>query len=179
MKNDTEIPLIRSAISGDIVAYENLMKSHFPTLQRLVACKVGNSYDRDDVLQEILFTVWLNIGQLKKAESFKYWLIRVANNCCNRWYKAKNKEELIEADKLEYIMNQNARWDFTSYSELSISEELDKLPEAQRAVLVDFYYNDLKIREISKERNIPEGTVKRRLHDGRINLKKRLEENND
>jgi DNA-directed RNA polymerase specialized sigma24 family protein len=53
--------------------------------------------------------------------------------------------------------------------------KIDKLPKSQREAILDFYFRDLKLKEISFMRKVPIGTVKRRLHDGRKNLKIRLE----
>ena len=51
---------------------------------------------------------------------------------------------------------------------------LDTLPEKEKAAIVLFYFEDLKIKEISSILGIPSGTVKYHLSSGRAHLKKRL-----
>lgn len=176
MINESELQLIKNAVSGDIKSFEKLIEIHYRMLHRLISCKVGNLHDRDDVIQDILLITWLNIGQLKKPEAFKSWLIRIANNRCNKWYRQSARiDEPIESETLSYIIDRQPRWDDGSDKADVLVEVIDKLPAGQRAVLLDFYFNNLKVSEISFVRHIPEGTVKRRLHDGRKNLKKNLE----
>jgi len=175
--HDNNLNLIRKAVAGDINAYEKLIKGHFIMLNRLVMCKVRIASDRDDVLQEILLIVWLNIKRLKKPEAFKTWIIRIANNCCNKWYKRNAKvDEPLEADMLMSILDGRIRCEIKPEINDFLIEEVNQLPEVQKSAIEDFYFNNLKISEISYTHQIPAGTVKRRLHDGRINLRKKLED---
>lgn len=75
---------------GDLNSFEKLILSYYPLLHRYVACRVGNATEVDDVLQEILLLAWLNINKFRTVNAFKVWLIRIANNCCNKWYKSKS-----------------------------------------------------------------------------------------
>ena len=44
---------------------------------------------------------------------------------------------------------------------------MDELSEEQKQCLQLFYYEDMKIKDISKALNVPEGTVKTRLKRGK------------
>jgi RNA polymerase sigma-70 factor (ECF subfamily) len=48
------------------------------------------------------------------------------------------------------------------------------LPFPQRVVIVLYYLNDLSLQDISEILDVPIGTVKSRLHYGRLALKKSL-----
>ncbi len=56
-------------------------------------------------------------------------------------------------------------------SDTGITELLDKLSAAKKAVLSLYYFEELTIPEISLALNIPQGTVKSRLHKARNELK--------
>lgn len=175
MQSDDSLNLIRNAVSGDMESYTELMRKNYPMLHRIIACRIDKSYDRDDVMQDVLLTAWLNIGRLRKAESFKSWIIRITTNSCNKWYRMKGRvEEPVVETRLFHMIDRNVP--VFSEKEYDLADKLNELPKDQKSALMDFYFHDLKISEISFSRNIPEGTVKRRLHDGRKNLKKRLEE---
>jgi RNA polymerase sigma-70 factor (ECF subfamily) len=60
-----------------------------------------------------------------------------------------------------------------------IQRAVAALPLAQRVVVVLYYVNDLPLQEIAEILNIPEGTVKSRLHYGRQALKRGLGLSND
>ncbi|WP_139785699.1 RNA polymerase sigma factor [Cytobacillus gottheilii] len=59
---------------------------------------------------------------------------------------------------------------------MTIREAVAKLPEKQRAVILLFYYHDMSQDEIAKILEIPQGTVKSRLHRAITSLKEELEE---
>ena len=56
-----------------------------------------------------------------------------------------------------------------------IQRVISSLPLNQRIVVVLYYLNDLSMKEIADILDIPVGTVKSRLHYGRLTLKKKLE----
>jgi len=55
-----------------------------------------------------------------------------------------------------------------------VREAISALPLPQRVVLVLHYLNDLSVGEIAEILEVPEGTVKSRLHYGRRALKASL-----
>jgi RNA polymerase sigma-70 factor (ECF subfamily) len=57
---------------------------------------------------------------------------------------------------------------------LIVQRAISTLPIAQRIVVVLYYIDDLSLQEISEILEVPEGTVKSRLHYGRQALKNRL-----
>lgn len=64
-------------------------------------------------------------------------------------------------------------YDYTD--KIAIREAIVKLPNIQRAVILLFYYHDMRQKEIAKILDIPKGTVKSRLHMAIKNLKKEME----
>jgi RNA polymerase sigma-70 factor (ECF subfamily) len=55
-----------------------------------------------------------------------------------------------------------------------VRQAISCLPLGQRVVIVLYYINDLSLQEISEILEVPEGTVKSRLHYGRQALKRHL-----
>ena len=51
---------------------------------------------------------------------------------------------------------------------------LARVAEPERAVLLAYYLGEMSVSEISRTLEIPEGTVKTRLHRGRQMLRKEL-----
>ncbi|MCJ7738221.1 MAG: RNA polymerase sigma factor, partial [Anaerolineae bacterium] len=58
----------------------------------------------------------------------------------------------------------------------SVHRAIDRLPRAQRVVVVLHYLEGLSTREIAEVMDIAEGTVKSRLHYARLKLKKSLQD---
>jgi RNA polymerase sigma-70 factor (ECF subfamily) len=55
-----------------------------------------------------------------------------------------------------------------------VQDALQTLPPEKRVVVVLYYINDLSLQEIADALQIPIGTVKSRLHYGRLALKRQL-----
>ena len=70
------------AAHGDEVAFETLVKRHKHQFQAYVRRPVENPEDTDDVLQEVLLSVWRNLRHYDPKRSFKQWLYFIALNKC-------------------------------------------------------------------------------------------------
>ena len=55
-----------------------------------------------------------------------------------------------------------------------VHQAIASLPLQQRVVIVLYYINDLSLQEIAGILDVPEGTIKSRLHYGRKALRKQL-----
>ena len=56
----------------------------------------------------------------------------------------------------------------------AIEAAIRGLPAHLRGVVVFRYYEDMSVREIAKVLSLPEGTVKRRLHDAKKLMRERI-----
>ena len=86
---------------------------------------------------------------------FKTWLIKILINECNKIYNFNKK--CISLDKVVEEQYKD------KYENFDLKVAVDSLPEELRLVITLFYFEDLKISEISEIVGIPEGTVKSRL----------------
>jgi RNA polymerase sigma-70 factor (ECF subfamily) len=105
------------------------------------------------------------------ALAFSSWAYRIATNACLDM--RKKKSHAMETPIDDEIINRNASSCNTPDAGLEqevkgqkIQELLSELPEKFRAVLLLKHYEDLSIKDIAAVLNIPEGTVKSRMHKG-------------
>lgn len=98
----------------------------------------------------------------------KTWLVRIMMNYCQDQLKYKQRftfsQELYE---IEAELN---------FTHLEIEEALSKLPDAGQRLIHLKYFQDVKNKDIAVSENIPEGTVKSRLHHALKALRKYLSE---
>jgi RNA polymerase sigma-70 factor (ECF subfamily) len=146
-----------------------------------VAMKVlKNSCDTEDVAQDTWMTVQRKIHQLRDPKRFPGWLRQTA------WHMASAalRKKLVHKTVLESDAEWNYAWLSTipaPSSEEADSEQAKQLRQClvrlnpnDRNVLVEHYWNGLKLKEISKRDRKPIGTVKRELYQARQHLKKVL-----
>ena len=147
--------------------FEQLLKENETVLETYLKYRVSSFADREDLLQETCLKAYEKFPDLKDTSCFKPWLISIARNKVNDFYRLKAKEDLVVLDE-----------DFPTVSmQRSINEKVYEtiraLSKADQKLLKLFYWQDYSLKEISDLLHIPEGTVKSRLYQARKHFKER------
>ncbi|MGO1059919.1 sigma-70 family RNA polymerase sigma factor [Planococcus sp. FY231025] len=150
-----EHELNRRAIAGNDEAFLALMHLHKEALLRTALAFLKNEHDALEALQEVTYRAYKKIHTVKQPDYLKTWLIRIMMNYCNDYLKKNRRLVFGEAHK-------EAGSDMPD--RLEISEALSCLPSAEQQLIHLKYFQDVKIKDIAAMENIPEGTVKSRLH---------------
>ena len=154
---------ITLARKGDKEAFSKLIQEIKIKLYKTGMAILKNDDDVCDALQETLINAYTKITTLKNPEYFNTWIIRIMINNCYEIIR-KNRRVSKITEKIEQSIDNY----YEIYCEQSNLENiLKQLDEDLRLVTVLYYYDDLKVKEISKILNIPEGTVKSRLSRAR------------
>ncbi len=109
-------------------------------------------------------------GFLGKAEE-KTWLMRIAINTCKNYLRGTWYRYIDPGKALEHIPCEP---DPHFERDNSLVLEIMKLAPKYREVILLFYYQDMKIREIGNVLKIPDSTVSIRLKRARAILNNRL-----
>lgn len=150
-----KLDLVYKAKKGNGKAFTKLIEENIKSIYRVAKGILSSEDDIEDAIQNTILKAYSNIKTLRKEELFKTWLIKILINECNKIYNFNKK--CISLDKvIEEQYNDK-------YENLDLKIAVDSLPEELRLVIVLFYFEDLKISEVSEIIGIPEGTVKSRL----------------
>ncbi|MDR1464400.1 MAG: RNA polymerase sigma factor [Oscillospiraceae bacterium] len=150
----------------DRAAFEAQYRAHERALQRLIYYKTPSRADGDDVLQEVALAAFRHWTELQNPAHTKAWLLRIAQNKCNDFYRARAARQEIPLALWE---EENTPapgccgWSMRD----SVSDTLDALAETDRHLLRLAYINGLPQAEIARRLGIPLGTVKSRLYTAR------------
>jgi RNA polymerase sigma-70 factor (ECF subfamily) len=137
----------------------------------------GDAAQSEDIVQETLLRAWRKPTVLdQRAASARAWLFTVARNLviddarsARRRHETptavETMPEPIAADETERMLD---AW--------LIGDALAALSEEHRKVIALAYYGGRSVAEIAGELEIPEGTVKSRLHYGLRALRLALQE---
>ncbi|MGB0849717.1 MAG: RNA polymerase sigma factor [Bacteroidia bacterium] len=132
--------------------------------------------------QDVLHDVFLKIIEKPNAfdvtRSFKPWIYQVAANASRKSYRMTETEEVKESHT-QFLGNshQPNLADRKAFDN-SLNTALNKLSIEHREVFVLKHQQYMSIKEISIITNIPEGTVKSRLHTATKHLAKSLRQFN-
>jgi RNA polymerase sigma factor, sigma-70 family len=152
-----------------------LHDEHAAALWRYVVHLTGDRALADDIVQETLLRAWRRPNVLDQSESSaRAWLFTVARNLVIDGTRSARSihevgtdvtPERVTADETDALLDS---W--------LVSDALAGLSYEHRAVVVHAYYGGRSIAEIARELEIPEGTVKSRLHYGLRALRLALQE---
>lgn len=149
--------------------FESLLKAEQKAVEKFVRFRISSKLDADDVLQEIFLTAYQKFPQLKNKDSLKAWLISIARNKCNDYFRKKATQYEIPIDKLTDKKLSSGRHGVSVVS--IVRETLNLLGNKDKQILYLYFWKELPQAEIAKQLNIPLGTVKSRLHIAKQNFK--------
>ena len=152
-----------------------LFDEHAAPVWRYVVSLTGDRAGADDVVQETLLRAWRNPRILAQEPStMRAWLITVARHLViDEARSARRRHESPVAELPEL-----ARGDDTDalFEQILIEEALATLSADHRAVVITTYFGGRSVAQTAVELDIPEGTVKSRLHYGLRALRLALQE---
>lgn len=152
--------LVEKARKHDKEAFSQLMKEYGQDLYKVAKAILRNDEDIADAMQETALTCWEKIETLKKNQYFKTWLIRILINHCNAIYRQRKRYVLQE------ILPEQTE-EAAEYKTVEWLEMLQCLEEKYRIVLVLYYAEEWKVKDIAKLLHISQSAVKQRLFTGR------------
>lgn len=149
----------------------DLVRTEQESLRRfLLALCAGDSFEADDIAQDALVRAYVASGSFLGLSKFSTWLFRIAYNCyIDR--KRRPDRKTTDLDSPEVL--QIAAIDETdaAFKYQQLYNALEKIPDKERAAIILHYFEDLSIKEIASILQIPAGTVKYHLSNGRNHLK--------
>jgi RNA polymerase sigma-70 factor (ECF subfamily) len=187
--SDLERSLLRRLRERDERAFRELLEAHRDRVYNITYRMLGNRAEAEDVAQEVFITVFKTIDSFREESKFSTWLYRVAVNHCKNRIKYlsrrqdRNKDEL---DEMSGSVNgatagspvraaQPDRALEGIQMEQILHDAIASLDEEHRTVVVLRDVEDLSIEEICAITDLPDGTVKSRLHRARLALRKKLQ----
>ena len=149
--------------------FEKMLAEVSKSVERFVRYRLPSQTDADDVLQEIYLLAYQRFAQLKNKESFKPWIISIARNKCNDYFRAKAAQMEISIEELSQQELSTGRLGISVVH--TVRETLDRLGDKDKQILYLYFWKELPQTEIAKLLDIPVGTVKSRLHTAKQHFK--------
>lgn len=134
----------------------------------------GDSEAAADMMQEAFLRLYRYVERIDSERPLEPWLARVTANLSYTWVRRRRWLQPLE-DVAEWFAGEKK---YVPHHAAEIEEEwrqvedaIQSLPLSQRVVITLYYINDFSLKEITEILDIPAGTVKSRLHYGRLALK--------
>jgi RNA polymerase sigma-70 factor (ECF subfamily) len=163
--------LVRRAVGGEISAFGTLVERHERRVYNLALRMTGREEDARDATQDAFLTALRRLSSFRGDAAFTTWLHRVTVNACYDLLRKRGRGPVLERLG-ERAPEPPPLPDHAGDVELSIDvrRALLQIPEDYRVVMLLHDVHDLPYEEVASIVGIPVGTVKSRLHRGRVAL---------
>lgn len=153
--------------------FDFVYKEYAKELLQIAYGYTKNKEDSIDIMQNAYIAVLESNKRFESNEHIKYFLIRATINESINFVKSYSKKKVLCNNDI--IMNiPETKKDELSYD---ISEIVNTLPEKYKTIIVLYYYDGMKIKDISKVLKMKESAVKKRLERARNLVKEIIERN--
>jgi RNA polymerase sigma-70 factor (ECF subfamily) len=178
-----DLILIERARGGDLDAFNDLVVCYQDYLFALVVRMVPDRDQASDAVQEAFFSAYRNLGTFRGG-SVRSWLSRICVNAAMDAQRAKKRRPVQPYPELEDDSWQPRAGDEVDPLRIAVGGERTKiLKEAlalitpdQRAAIVLFDVEGYDYAEIAVMTDVSLGTVKSRIHRGRLALRALLQD---
>lgn len=162
--NDDE--LVHQARSGDLHAYEKLVRPYLPAAHRTAVLLAGSA-DADDVVQEALVKAYRALDRFRGSAPFRPWLLRiVANEARNTSRSARRRAGLwvrASAVRLDVVVPAVESDAVRGEQRRELLAAVQQLGERYRLVVTCRYLLEMSEAETAQVLGLAPGTVKSRL----------------
>lgn len=166
--------LLERAKSGDLEAFDQVMRLHEKQVLSTALRLLGNLQDAQDAAQETFLRLYKSLNRLPDILAIKSWLYRVTVNVCNDMHRERRRrqlEPLSGPDPASSLPDPELAWVHQERSQL-VEMALKTLPEKERAAVVLRDVQGLSTREVAEILGSSEVTVRSQISVGRGKLKK-------
>lgn len=163
--------LLAGCARGDPEAVTILIERFAPAAQDLANLLLKDQHLAEDAVQAAFITALARLDQLRQSEAFAAWLRQIVRTQCSRILRRRHEqpgsviedvagtggspEQVLEREELCQVVRQ----------------ALAQISPLGRQTAEMFYFEEYSVADIAQALRVPKGTVKRRLHDVRAQLR--------
>ncbi|WP_171016812.1 sigma-70 family RNA polymerase sigma factor [Pseudalkalibacillus caeni] len=158
---------------------EQLIDEYGQSVKRLAYTYVKDWALAEDVTQEVFVKCFDHLHTFHGESTYKTWLYRITINHAKDMLKSKFFRQF---DVIQRLKPQGGRTEQSAEARVvqdsedeQLANEVLRLPRKYREIIILYYYEGLKMREIEAVTNLRMATVKTRLRRGKELLKQQLE----
>ncbi len=173
--------LISAYYNGDEQSFATLVTRHKNRLYTAIYLIVKDTYVAEDILQETFIKAIKTIksGKYNEEGKFAPWISRIAHNLAIDHFRKNKRYPMIVMEDGSSVFD-TIEFAEESYESIQVRQEthahlrqmIQKLPKAQKEVLVMRHYMDMSFQEIADATDVSINTALGRMRYALINLRK-------
>ena len=174
-----EKALVAACQRGERQAFDELISTYYPYVSHFLLRMTGDDYLAEDLTQETFLKMIRAIDRYDPngSAAFGTWLVTIAKNACVDHIR-RNRVELADIDELPLADGTDLAFLVEKKLEYAeVLKALETLPPEQGLAIRLKYEEELTLEEIAQRFGVPAKTVKSRIHEGTVKLRKLLNKN--
>ena len=181
-----DLALVHASKSGDVAAFEELVKRYDRKLLRIAQNLMHNREDAEEAVQETFLKAFEHLGQFRGDAKFSTWLIRIAMNQSLMMLRKlrsarevsidkdfQSEERNLPIDVADWAPNPEQLYGAAELREI-LRDTLKQLHPRLRAVFVLRDIEGLSVQQTAEALNLTLVAVKARSWRARSQLRERL-----
>lgn len=170
-----EFLLIQKMKHGDENAFNIFIHTYYEEILKYCSYHCSDIFYAEDLTQETFLRFFEKLSDYRYMGKTRNYLYTIAGNLCKDYYKKERASLMEELYAEEQISLQKTETE-NVLDKVTIQAALNDLPEELREVIILYYFQELRLAEISNMLGIGLPLVKYRIKQARIQLKRLLGE---
>jgi len=175
--------LLHRIAKGDQAAFQMIYAAYYPRLWRYAWYQLnGDAVWIEEVLQEIFLAIWRSAGKFRGTASVAAWIYQITHHLVSnaRRDQARRAEgHVVSIAVPDDTVVDERTWHTSSFEEatlnrLEIIDAIDTLSPKHHAVIDLVFIQGFTLDEVAHILDVPLGTVKSRLINARLALRKAM-----
>ena len=162
---------VAAAASGDVDAFERLVRATQGPLWRYLVHLVGNPSRAEDIAQEVFIKAFRRMHTLEDPERFVPWLMATARNAAYDDARSRKRRPLELVGDRDLTLSGGSH---DPHLTIDVHDALSRLDQTLREAVVLVGMIGLSYLEAAEAIGVPEGTVKSRTFRARKQLMEML-----
>jgi RNA polymerase sigma-70 factor, ECF subfamily len=156
-----------------------LMDDYGDVITRLAYSYVRNMATAEDIAQTTFIKCYQHSSTFRGDSSIKTWLYKITINSCKDYLRSSYFKRILPSDLIQKLVRSpvvsTESVYLNNFESNFLVECIFALPYKYREVIVLYYYDDLKIKEMEEILKLNGNTIKTRLRKAKKMLKEQIE----
>ncbi len=169
--------LLTAIANQDMQALSEFYRRHQRRVYHFVLSKLNDPFTANDLLNDTMLEVWRSAGRFQGRAKVTTWLLGIAHHKVLDLWRQQGRRQSTELD--ETMIDESPGADVEALTRAVRDKErlaqcMARLSMEHREILHLVFFEELNYDEISQIIDIPEGTVKSRVHHAKKLIKQHL-----
>jgi RNA polymerase sigma-70 factor (ECF subfamily) len=183
----SEKSLLERAVQGDVEAFSELVRSHYPVIRVYLGAQIHDHGSLDDLAQDVFLRAFRGLRALRQPVAFRAWLVGIARNRALEYLRERVRLDTAIRNRFDQLLDE---------AQIALLEEEDddarrgvdlealrrclgRLSASNARLVEEHYFKGRTIASLAVEGNKSAGSVRMtllRLREGLRDCIRRHEE---